>query len=241
MKTRNPATQEQRGFTIIELMIATAVLGIILLLATTMMISIGNLLSKGLNQSRTQDTARSILSEVSQHLQLNDTTPVQGSGPANILGHPVTVQSYCIGSHLRYSYLLGYEEGSGTDPGGIPRTAHVLWRDDNTDNNVSDVVSSTSGCQPIDVTKASFSHENSSGTELVASNSRLSQFCISGSSVGSCNPNSSPYNVVIAITYGDSDLLINPTSTSPTCKGGINTGDQFCSTASLSTTVVQRL
>ena len=50
----------QKGFTVLELMIATTVFSVMLLLTTTGMIQIGKVYYKGLVTAKTQDTVRSI-------------------------------------------------------------------------------------------------------------------------------------------------------------------------------------
>lgn len=48
------------------------------------------------------------------------------------------------------------------------------------------------------------------------------------------------WKVSLTVAYGDDDLLNNPTSTSPSCKG-IQAGSQFCSISTLTSTVIQRV
>jgi hypothetical protein len=67
------------------------------------------------------------------------------------------------------------------------------------------------------------------GTELIAPNSRLTAFTISATS---------PFTVSIGMAYGTTSVL-NLKGLNTTCKDG--GGDDFCATASLSTTVVQRI
>ncbi len=216
---------EQDGFTIIELMIATAVLSTIILLATVIMTSIGSLYSKGVNQARIQDATRTITDQVAQDLKLNGSSPNSESGPGGAIS--ITVHSFCIGSGVRYSYVLNTKIGSGKDTNGAQNSPHVLWRDNNSNN--TDVVSGASGdCQPIDVTQPDLSADTG-GIELMSPNSRLTDFTVSSTS---------PYSVSVGLAYGDFDLL-NLNGANTTCKG--NTGDQFCATASLATTVVQRM
>ena len=63
---RKRTPDKQAGFTIVELMIATAILSTILLLVTTMMINIGNLYYKGVNQARVQDGVRTLADDVGE-------------------------------------------------------------------------------------------------------------------------------------------------------------------------------
>lgn len=59
------------GFTIIELLIAMAGFSFVLLLVTVVMINIGSLYSKGINQTRIDDAARSMVDDVSARLKYN--------------------------------------------------------------------------------------------------------------------------------------------------------------------------
>jgi prepilin-type N-terminal cleavage/methylation domain-containing protein len=215
----------ERGFTIIELMIATAILATILVLLTVMMINIGKLYYKGLNQARIQGATRGIVDDVSQQLQLNGTAPL----PANATISGISMNAYCLGN-IRYSYVVGTQIGTGDDittTGTTPQIPHVLWRDTNT----------SGGCTPLNLTQpdptATAGPANSSnGSELIPANSRLTNFSISASS---------PYTISIEIAYGNADLLNNTTGPagSVVCTGVA--GDQFCATANLTTTVLQRL
>lgn len=201
----------EQGFTIVELMIATTVLSVILLLVTVMMTNIGNLYYKGVNQSRLQDDVRNVTSEISQHLELND----QAVTSASHTYGTVTMQAYCIGD-TRYSYILNKQIGTGST-----QIEHVLWRD------VYDT-----GCMPIDLSNAqpeSGPNAGTNGTELIAPNSLLTAFSISATS---------PYTITLGMAYGTTSLL-NLNGSNTTCKEG--SGDDFCATASLTTTVVQRI
>jgi prepilin-type N-terminal cleavage/methylation domain-containing protein len=244
--TQNKLTA-QNGFTIIELMIATTILSVILLLVTAIMINIGSLYNKAINQIKVQDNVRNIADEVSQHLQLSATVPQQGIDTSN-----PDINVYCIGD-IRYSYVKNTRIG---DILGGRTYSHVLWRD-----------TPSGGCnktQGADLTDPTLSM----GSELIAPYSRLTAFCIgSPDATGNCVfATSSPYPLSVGVAYGDNSLLcdngfsgppddcsapdvtahmtqifdnvINPTG-QITCKG--NTGDQFCATASLTTTVVNRL
>lgn len=222
-----------KGFTIVELMIATSVLSLMLIMITVLMLSIGRLYYKGINQARVQDSVRSITDEISKHLELGDNFYHVTSGAE---------QAYCLGS-TRYTYIL-YRQ-MGTDVSQM-QSPHVLWRDNNP----------TPGSCPSILPNLSAATPTPGGTELMAPHARLINLSISGTS---------PYTVSVGEAYGDNDLLCdtgapgdcNATGvgaymssiisggaapTSPLaihCKG--KTGDQFCATAKLTTTVVRRL
>jgi prepilin-type N-terminal cleavage/methylation domain-containing protein len=146
------------GFTIIELLIATAVLSTILLLVTSLMINIGKLYYKGINQARVQDNVRSITDEVAQHLQLGDSFIPVISG---------SEQAYCMGT-TRYTYILNKQIGSDAST----QSLHVLWRDKNP----------TPGNCPAALPVLTTPMPSSGGSELIAPNARLTDFTITGSS-----------------------------------------------------------
>ncbi|MDB5170702.1 MAG: hypothetical protein JWO35_396 [Candidatus Saccharibacteria bacterium] len=112
MIKRQKSTNQQ-GFTIIELMIATSILSVILVMATIMMTSIGRLYYKGINQVRVQDNVRSISEGITQRLQLTNMAVADNTDPTQ-------VKAYCVGK-TRYTFVLGSKLG------GIVQ--HVLWRD----------------------------------------------------------------------------------------------------------------
>lgn len=64
-----------QGFTLVELMIATALFSSILLLITFGLLSIGQNYYKGKNSARTQDVARRVIDEISQAIQFGDAAP----------------------------------------------------------------------------------------------------------------------------------------------------------------------
>lgn len=144
----------QKGFTIIELLIATAILSTILVMSTIMMTRIGTLYYKGINQSKVQDNVRSLTDEITAQLQLSTdgfTSDIGDNAPI-----PSAIRSYCIGK-IRYSYVLDQQIGVNYP--------HVLWRD-----------SVASGCGVADLRNAALT----GGVELIAPNSRLTSFNMQG-------------------------------------------------------------
>jgi prepilin-type N-terminal cleavage/methylation domain-containing protein len=75
---RHRSSAEQ-GFTIVELMIATTVLSTLLVVVAIVMISIGKLYYKGLNQARLQDNTRNAVTAIAKQLQLNTGDPATRS------------------------------------------------------------------------------------------------------------------------------------------------------------------
>ncbi len=245
---KHKLSSAQRGFTIIELMIATSVFSVILVIVSIVMIGIGNLFQKGINQARVQDNVRSISDQLAQDLKLNQNfvtadydatnSPIKLNGNNKV---PVTV--YCVGG-VRYTAMTGHKlgaNGSKDTDGTTLLSPHVLWRDT---YNGSCLPADLSATNPNTVTPIiGVTGQGANGVELIADNSRLTAFCIGNYNPGppTCSPAAtSSYALTVGVAYGDIDLLSNPNASNARCRGDVG-GDQFCSTASLQTTVVQRL
>lgn len=221
----------QKGFTIVELMIATAVVSMIIVLVSMMMIKIGNLYYKGINQAGVQDNTRNVADDVARHLELNDNQPIFINPPISFgVAH---IQAYCINTN-RYTFIEDKQVKSGSI------IKHILWRD----------TVPADSCTPADLTSdnPSIATGGTNGTELVEPNAFLTYFCIMGSGPSpTCNnASNSPYSIQIGLAYapgvafGSNGLLNGPgLGISTTCRG--STGDQFCATSSLVTTVAERI
>jgi prepilin-type N-terminal cleavage/methylation domain-containing protein len=94
---------KQKGFTLVELLIATTVFAIIMLISTYGFLWINHYYTKGIAMARTQDAARNILADVSGQIQLTS-----GEVP------PPAPGRVCIGNK-DYVYSLNTPEtGSGS-------------------------------------------------------------------------------------------------------------------------------
>lgn len=105
--------KNKKGFTVIELLIATAVFSVVLLVFVAAFLRVSELFYKGINLSNTQETARNAVQNIANDIQF------YGNPPSNF-----PAQSYfCIGNH-RYTYKLGtpYSPGSSTDIGLMKET-----------------------------------------------------------------------------------------------------------------------
>lgn len=87
-----------QGFTVVELMIATTVFSVILLLCTFGILTIGKAYYKGATISNTQESARGALDTITQAIQYSSDNPsttfTNGTGV------------FCIGD-LQFSYAVG--------------------------------------------------------------------------------------------------------------------------------------
>jgi prepilin-type N-terminal cleavage/methylation domain-containing protein len=151
MAKSDNSLKDQRGFTILELMIATTVLSVILILVSVMMTSIGKLYQKGVNQSRVQGAVRTITNDVSQNLQLSESPQIATNDGKT---------AYCIGSD-RYTAVIGRQLGTGQEADETPRAKPVLFHDK----------TPTDGCTTDNLDAVH-------GTELIPDKSRLLEFKI---------------------------------------------------------------
>lgn len=99
--------RSQKGFTILELMIATSVFSVVLLLCTFGMMYIGRIYYKGITSSRTQAVARTISEDVVQAVQYGslsvNTVTMPVVDPLSVYGRP---QEVYVGNR-HYMYTLG--------------------------------------------------------------------------------------------------------------------------------------
>jgi len=104
-----------KGFTIIELMIATIVFSLVLLVVTGAIIQFGRVYYKGTVQSRTQETARAVTQDIAQSIQFGGGIPTQPQSTS--VGN---YTYFCVGSR-QYTYTLNQQ--LGTESGQV---RHVL-------------------------------------------------------------------------------------------------------------------
>ncbi len=219
---------KHKGFTLVELMIASTVFAMLLLIATTALIQIGRVYYKGIISSQTQESARSIIDEITRSIQFNggSVKPVMAMGPS-------PSNYFCIDDQ-RYSFVLGRKLlNSGVSVTDIANeTQRALVID-------SDSVCSTG--QDLD----SPSTLTVGSKEMLVPNMRLAKLTI-------CYPGMIPdavfcptppatgtnlYHVTIRVVYGPTNAL---TPTKDECLS-VPRDSQFCAVSELSTTVRKRV
>lgn len=215
--------QSQKGFTLVELLIATAVFSTMLLLATSGLIQIGRVYYKGITTTKTQETARSIVAEISDAVQVGSNTNIA----TNATPGPNGEQAFCVGN-IRYSYVLNRQVNAQNN---LPlQGRHAVWLDlirQGSACTAPDLTAATPQDGSTDVTAASLSKRR----ELLATNMRVSQFSIT--QPVALSPNL--VNISINIIYGDQDLSPGGQCL-PNRQGG-----QFCAQSGLSVFVKKRL
>ncbi|MEI7838302.1 MAG: prepilin-type N-terminal cleavage/methylation domain-containing protein [bacterium] len=112
------------GFTIIELMIATAIFSFVLIVLTENIISISGQYYQGLIQTQTLQTTKNIIQSISQNLQLNtQNNPNISLGPPpwdNTFGGSGTADNYescfVIGNNIYIYQVGGYVVSNASNP-----------------------------------------------------------------------------------------------------------------------------
>lgn len=205
----------KKGFTILELLIATTVFSVILLVATTGIIRIGNLYYKNIISSRTQEAIRSINSEISTALQFS-------SGGVTLPSTPSS-NYFCI-DNTRYRYNINSKV---PDSGGIDTTKGLIQEGLNPGDNCNSV---------IVVFQKQLLGKN---MRLLKFGPPAQP---AGSDLWTINLKIAYGEDDLLSNYDNNGSLIVPAVALDTvsCKSGIS-GSSFCATALLDTTVKKRL
>lgn len=225
---------EQKGFTIIELLIASTVFTTILLICTTGLIQIGRVYQKGVLSSQVQESTRSIIDEITRAIQFDGGT-VTSVRPIGSGGPPPSPSNYFCIDDKRFSFVLGKQL--------LPSSTAI-----------TDTANETHRALVVDDAAACMSGQDlgspatlaAGSKELLAPNMRLAKLII-------CTPGMAPdancaadkihpsgsglYHVSVRVIYGSTDIL---TATKDTCTTD-RSAAQFCALSELNTTVQKRL
>jgi prepilin-type N-terminal cleavage/methylation domain-containing protein len=219
------------GFTIVELMIATAVFAIILIITTTTIIGISNTYIKGTVEDQTQQTARAVLSDISQDIEFNNNAFIsQNPIPSTTTGD---VYFFCIGDDVYVYDLDKVLSNTGT---GAEYSPWDLVR-------YQSLTCPSQGDVPTTLSGFPAGYE-----ELLLPNERLGHL-----DVVADTGDSNTYTVSLEIAFGTDNTLLSDTSpflngerTPPVsyvypylCQSGSDSS--FCSVATLTTTVAPRV
>jgi prepilin-type N-terminal cleavage/methylation domain-containing protein len=229
IKLRPVVGNQSKGFTVLELMIATLVFGVVLLLVSTGIVQIGRTYYKGVVSSRTQSAARAIVDNISQEIQFGGKASAIDTPPSFTGSYAI-----CLGDN-RFSVNLGQQL--------VENPANRAL--------VADHTSSCGVTTP-------FALPSDNPRELLSPGMRVAVFtvCIPTTTPAAGCPaipvSSRLYQIHVRVVYGDDDLLCSealgcgasapiPSFTAPdlTCKTTI--GSQFCAVSDLNTTVQKRV
>ena len=210
----------QQGFTIVELMIATTVFAVVLLVAQTSFVRIGHLFYKGISINQTQEAADHIFQDINGNFQ----TASNISGSIN---SPTGYDYYCIGN-TRYTYRIDNQISTTSTADHSPTGNFGILKD---------VLPGSSACAtPCSDTGGaclSGTVKLNSPVELLGEKMRVEQF-----SVAQSTSTSSLYNVAIVLAYGDTNTLTysNPSDFSTvSCQG--DSQNNFCAVSRINTAV----
>ena len=214
--------RQQAGFTIIELMIATLVFSMVILLITIGVLSFTRSYYKGVNQSTTQNTARLIIEDISQAIQFS------GGDIQSALVPTANSEGFCIGGNVRYSFVR-HKQLTDSSTLGPNQTRHALVRNKG---------ASCAGGSALNVEDAAQTAACISGgncTELLDPRMRLSKL-----SIAPLGGTPDMFKISIRLVFGDDDLLTDPVSDDASCNLAV-TGTQFCAQSELTTIVKKRI
>ena len=208
------AGNKEDGFTILELLIATAVFSMVLLLCATAVVQVGQIFYKGVITNRTQETSRKVINDIIGAIQYGD---------SNLSHQKVPVSggfAECVGT-LRYTYLLS--KSVGTASGQSP---HVLWK-----NRIGSPGPGSCAANPVNMNSPA-----GAGEELLGTNMRLKDFQIiplTGSS----------WQTTVTVAYGATDNVFALNAGVPDYGHCVqrNIGGQFCAVSSITSYATERL
>jgi prepilin-type N-terminal cleavage/methylation domain-containing protein len=222
-RSRVRIASTQKGFTIIELMIATLVSSVILLVITFGVVHFTNDYYQGVNSTNTQTTTQNAIDAISQAIQFNASGTVATDGSQGI---------FCAGTQV-FLYTMGKQLTGAPGP-----TNWGLYQLNNPSSNCT-TPADTSGGTELLATNMRLAYLNLSQIgstnvwqlELRVAYGDPDLLCrssINGTSTGSCNAGATDYTASDIIQGNDVH-----------CK--LETGSQFCSMTDLQTAIGQRI
>ena len=234
----------QKGFTLAELMIATGIFSLILLLCSTSVIIIGRQFHKTSVSITTQEGSRNIMEEISRQVQLAAVAPSRTLVSSYDYGSSVPMYAFCIGT-VRFSYAVGWQVENTLD---IARhqILHGIWRDTIPNENVCVPANltianpTTSGSFVVGAVTYNANGITGTGRELMPRHMRLKTDIYPTAAPATVG--SGLWNINVSVIYGDDDVLIIPLGDVTNITGciGTNSGGIFCALSELHTAVYRR-
>jgi Tfp pilus assembly protein PilW len=215
------------GFTVVELLIATVIFSLVLMLITIGILQVARVYYKGITETNTQNVARNVIDTIAQSIQFSGGAVTEATG-ARTAGNSY---AFCIGNQ-RFSYTLGYQL-EDAPVAAKHQSYHVLVQDVPSGS----ACSSATAAQNVRLAAVT-------GKEMMGPHMRLSNLEVRRIT------GTSSYEIKVRVVYGDFDLLFSPTPAAPAATDdtypdakclGVKAGTQFCATAELSTVVQKRV
>ena len=230
ISTNKPQTA--KGFTIIELLIATAVFSTVLLLALTGFLQIGKIFYKGINATQTNAVARQMLDNLKNDVAYSSDTSSIAQDPQGV---PSNGSHYfCAGSN-RYVFMPFKKLDVAVETYQRANLQPINWT---MFGLLKDTVSTAGSCpNPFSAT-LSDQLKATTAQELLSDKMRVSMLKVTQYGVAPYTPSpglSDLYSLNIKLAYGDNEVLTNFDQPSATCNGSVHSS--FCFTTQLQTTV----
>ena len=220
-----------KGFTILELIIATTIFSGALLMLMLGFLSISNSYTKGLTVTETQNVSRNAINTISQSLEFGNSSSYQPPPAGAPSGGPYSAW-FCADNYI-FAYTLGQEVGvNGND--ALEQVPHTTCP-----------VAGVSGCPGQGTTKptADSCAKSPGAVELLGPRMTLTTLGITSELEGT-------YQIDVGVAYGDPQFLHGVTvsgvinyydigSSKVTCTG--TTADNFCATSELQTVIGPRI
>lgn len=218
---------KESGFTIIELMIATLVFSVILLIITSGVLSFTKSYYRGVNSANLQDTVRSVNDAIIQDVQFSGGVITPTVVPPGSPGY------FCAGGKI-YAYTPGFKY-DGITPSALTNAG--LYEEDQ-----------------VGACAAPTFSPGANGKELLSTNMRVSKLTLAPVTAPN---GATLYNLTIRVVFGDDALLCSRSASPTSCSSNTNLtlaqlrnsdlqcktlqGSQFCAVSELTSTIEERL
>jgi prepilin-type N-terminal cleavage/methylation domain-containing protein len=200
------------GFTVVELLIASAVFSVIMLICLNSFVTIGSMYYKGVTITKTQNTARTIIDEIAHTIQFSN---------ANYSIAPNTI---CIGNN-RYTYTLSSEVNSNPN---AYQSYHALQREEGYNSGCATAAVNGQGAV-------------AGSTELIPDGMQLDAFDISDANGPGGDGTIWKVHVKVVSGSNDpADNILTGAPGAKKCTSGYS-GSKFCAVSDLTTIVTGRL
>ncbi len=200
------------GFTVIELLVATSVFSLVLLVSLVGFLQIGQIFYKGVAVTQTSQDARALMDAIKADITYSSAQ----DGMAISAGPSGAYKYFCTGAN-RYTF----KQGAKVDTSNHNFATKF--------GLVKDTLPTADGCAPP-TGRGSVPFSNP--TELLGNRMRLSNITVAKLP----SPNDRLYNLTIKVVYGDNEVLNNATSTNPTCQSNTSSS-RYCYVYELNTIV----
>lgn len=208
------------GFTILELLIASTVFSVILLVVAVGALTFTAQYYKGVTSSKVQSAAREAMNELAQAIEFGQSVNTSVFDPTTGIG------GVCVDGTV-YGYALGQQVTDNAPKLGSP------WY-----QGFHGLVAISGGTCTTTAIAGVLNTQNlpAGARELIGRHMRLSAFSV--------QQNGDLFAIRVRVIYGDSDLLSPAVSSSTdwsveNCNG--SSGTQFCAVSDLQTTVERRV